>query len=152
MHSNWPRIDLLEFLGWLSLLHTLGTDEVAILDLSRRRISSCAAKSARRPQARYGGDAFGLAMRFGVPGWRIFRSCRRNWARPRAAMDKKAPPGYACPDVLQVCSTEGARSRNHKKMGCPVGASAHGSLRLHSSALGTFSGPDPNIGCSFQIQ
>ena len=91
------------------------------------------------------------------PGWLLGnwhpgrQSAFSNGPTPRSCggrcvpkIHKKRPLGYACLDEFQICQTKGARSRNHKKMGC----SARCFKRIDpsiASALGTSSGPDPNI-------
>jgi hypothetical protein len=46
------------------------------------------------------------------------RKAAKSAASPKSI--KKRPLGYACLDEFQICQTKGARSRNHKKMGCPA--------------------------------
>jgi hypothetical protein len=58
---------------------------------------------------------------------------------------KKAPLGYACLDEVQVWQTGGARSRNHKKMGCTAFAIPANCSANQDPALGTFSGPRANV-------
>jgi hypothetical protein len=41
-------------------------------------------------------------------------------SRPTHPAIKKAPPGNACLDEIQIWPTGGARSRNHKKMSRPA--------------------------------
>jgi hypothetical protein len=64
---------------------------------------------------------------------------------------KKRPCGSACLDEFQVWQTGGARSRNHKKMGCPA-RPLHTDRSATGICYGSSSGPNPNIWSAFEFQ
>jgi hypothetical protein len=65
--------------------------------------------------------------------------------RGERSSTKKAPPDCACLDEDQVLPIGGARSRNHKKMGCPASHCAGNLFTAQEPALGALSGPQTNV-------